>query len=84
MNVNRSFKTYLGKNGQTYRYEPQRDAKKAIEEKLVVLREFYVVDKRNEAEIRAQMEAELAKRPDVEFDRVLDNFAKRLIGEKLG
>lgn len=84
MNIRRCKKVYVGQNGQTSFYDPKRDAKQAINEKIKVLKDFYIVDKRNEESIRAQMQAELDKRPDVEFDRVLDSFAKKLIGEKLG
>lgn len=65
-------------------YVPQRDAKQAIEEKIRVLKDFYIVDKSNEEPVRAQMQAELDKRPEVDFDIVLDRFAKKLIGKKLG
>lgn len=65
-------------------YEPKRDVKQAIDEKIRVLKDFYIVDNSNEKTIRAQMQAEITKRPDVEFDRVLDSFAKKLIDKKLG
>ena len=66
----------------TYRYVPQRNVKDAVEEKIKVLKEFYIVDKNNEAAIRAQMQAEIERRSDVDFDRVLDSFARKLIDAK--
>lgn len=58
--------------------------KKAIEEKLKVLKEFCVVDTRNEATIRERLEKAVAERPDMHFDLVLDRTARRMINEKLG
>ena len=61
-----------------------RTAKKAIEEKLKVLREFCIVDIRNEAMIRERLEKAIADKPDLNFDLVLDREARRMISEKLG
>lgn len=80
----RSRKVYTYGGGHTVHYDSQRDAKQAINEKIRVLKDFYIVDKSNEETVRAQMQAELDKRPDIDFDIVLDGFAKKLIGEKLG
>lgn len=65
-------------------YDPKRGIKQAINEKIRVLKDFYIVDKSNEETVRAQMQAAIDERPNVEFDRVLDSFAKKLIGEKFG
>ncbi len=84
MNIRKARKVYVGRNGQTVVYDPKRDTNQAINEKIKVLKEFYIVDKTNEESIRAQMQAEIERRSDVDFDRVLDSFAKKLIGEKFG
>ena len=80
----RKTKVYTGKNGQTCQYTPKRGVKEAINEKIKVLKDFCIVDKTNEETFRARMKAEIERRPDVDFDRVLDSFAKNLIGEKFG
>lgn len=84
MDIRKPVTTYVGKDGRVSTYVPMRTAKNAIEEKLKVLEEFYIVDDRNRETVRAQMKAAIESRPDVDFDRVLDNFAKRLINEKFG
>lgn len=84
MDIRKKVVVYKGKRGQTVTYTPQRGVKEAVDEKIRVLKDFYIVDTDNENTIRAQMKAELNRRSDVDFDRVLDSFAKRLIEEKLG
>ena len=84
MDIRKPVKVYVGQNGQTARYNPKRGVKEAINEKIKVLKEFYIVDKRNEAAVRAQMQAEIERRPDVDLDRILDSFAANLINKKLG
>ena len=56
----------------------------AIKEKLKVLREFNIVDDWNEADMKKKMEFAIAERPDIQCDRVLDGFARKLISKKLG
>lgn len=63
--------------------EALRTVEKAIEEKMKVLEEFYVVDKNNEREIRAMLWEAIHKYPNRDFDIVLDQVAKALISEKL-
>lgn len=60
-----------------------RSVDSAIKEKLKVLREFDIVDDRNESSIEAKMRKAIADNPDTHFDRVLDKFARKLIDEKL-
>ena len=61
-----------------------RTVKKAIDEKMKVLKEFCVVDIRNEDKIREKLEKAVAGKPEMDFDMVLDRVAKRMINEKLG
>ena len=84
MDIRKPVKVYVGRNGQTVWYNPKRGVKEVINEKIKVLKDFYIVDKRNEETVRAQMKAEIERRSDVDFDRVLDSFAKKLISEKFG
>lgn len=63
--------------------EGGRTAKKAVEEKMLVLEEFCIVDKNNEREIRAMLWEAIHKYPNRDFDIVLDQVAKALISEKL-
>ena len=84
MDIQKQVRVYKGRHGQTVTYIPLRGVKEAINEKIRVLKDFYIVDKTNEDEIRNQMQAEIERRSDVDYDRVLDSFAKKLIDKKLG
>lgn len=66
------------------KHTPKRTAETAVKEKLKVLREFCIVDDRNETVIRERLEKAIADKPDLNFDVVLDRMAKRMINEKLG
>ena len=59
-------------------------ADKAIENKLQVLKDFYIIDNRNEDEYRKVLSSAVKKEPDTHFDIVLDRVAKKLISERLG
>lgn len=84
MDIRKTVRLYATDDGRTRQYILQRDVNDAINEKIKVLKDFYIVDKRNEEAVRAQMKAEIERRSDVDFDRVLDTFAKKLIDKKLG
>ena len=56
----------------------------AIKEKLAVLEDFDIVDARNREDVKQQMEQAIAANPDVQCDRVIDGFARKLISKKLG
>ena len=59
------------------------DVKMAVESKLRVLRDFYVVDIHNEERIRRQLFKAVEDEPNKDFNTVLDRVAKQLITEKL-
>lgn len=59
-------------------------AERAIEDKLQVLRDFYIVDNKNEEEYRKVLLLAVHDDPNTQFDIVLDRVAKRMIAEKLG
>jgi hypothetical protein len=63
--------------------EGLRTVEKAVEEKMLVLEEFCVVDKNNESQIKAMLWEAIHKYPNRDFDIVLDQVAKMLISEKL-
>lgn len=69
------------RSSDRYRYHKPEIA---IKEKMKVLREFGVVDDHNEETMLEKMKALIAENSDVNFDRVLDGFARKLIFEKLG
>ena len=60
-----------------------RNLNQAIKEKMKVLREFYVVDKDNEKEIKQQLIDAVDAEPEKDFDIVLDRVAHTLIERKL-
>ena len=62
---------------------PERTAKQAINEKMKVLREFYVVDDNNESEIKSLLTQAVEAEPNKNFDIVLDRVAHSLIEKKL-
>lgn len=65
-------------------YAPRKPSvKEAINAKMKVLREFYIVDKDNEDEIRNQLEAAIKAHPDEDYERVLDRVAHTMIERKL-
>lgn len=84
MDTRKTVRVYAHNDGRTKQYILQRGVNDAINEKIKVLKDFYIVDKRNEETVRAQMKAEIERRSDVDFDRVLDSFAKKLIDKKFG
>lgn len=57
--------------------------KQAINEKMRVLREFYVVDERNDTNVRQLLETAVVSSPHRDYEIVLDHVARRLIFEKL-
>lgn len=61
----------------------ERTLAQAIREKMKVLREFYVVDKNNEKEIKQQLLDAVKAEPDKDFDIVLDRVAHTMIERKL-
>ena len=63
--------------------ERKPTVKQAVAEKMKVLREFYIVDKTNESEIKSELMAAIKARPDADYEVVLDQVAHRLISEKL-
>lgn len=68
-------------------YEPYRTAELAIKQKIKVLKDFGVIDELDpagEMKMREKLERAVAAEPDKHFDRVLDQFANKLIREKLG
>lgn len=64
-----------------YRY---RGPELAIRDKLKVLREFGIVDSRNEEDYEQKMRKLIEDNPGADFDRLLDGFARGLISKKLG
>lgn len=61
----------------------ERSLSQAIREKMKVLREFYVVDKNNEKEIKQMLIDAVKAEPDKSFDVVIDRVAHTLIERKL-
>ena len=57
--------------------------KQVINAKIQVLRDFYIVDDKNEDEIRNLLECALRAEPHKDRDVILDREAKKLIEEKL-
>lgn len=70
--------------GRRSHYETTRTRERAIEEKLQVLRDFYIVNRGNEEEYRKVLLNAVLKEPDTHFDIILDRVAKKMIGEKFG
>ena len=69
-------------------YEPVRDPckptlKRAIREKMKVLRGFCVVNDENEERIRHALETAVAMEPEHDYELVLDRYARKMITEKL-
>lgn len=61
-----------------------RTEKMVVDEKMKVLEELCVVDKKNRDEIRAVLFEEIHKYPDTDMDRVVDRVARMLISKKFG
>ena len=55
----------------------------AVKAKMKVLREFYIVDKSNEEEIKSYLWQEILKHPNTDYESVLDHAARVLIDKKL-
>lgn len=55
----------------------------AIDTKLGVLRDFYIVDDANEDDIRRELEDAVRSSKCVDYDRVLDRYSRILIDDKL-
>jgi hypothetical protein len=65
-------------------YTPQKPSvKEAVDAKMKVLREFYIVDKTNEFEIRTMLHGAIQAQPNKDYELVLDRVAHKLIEEKL-
>lgn len=77
-------KKYVTSTGKIHYYNPTRGSKQAIDEKIKVLKEFYVVDKDNEHIVRERLEKAVADHPDEDFDRIIDRVAWQMIEQKLG
>lgn len=66
------------------KYVPaERTLEQAIKEKMQVLEEFYVVNGKNEKDIRNQLISAVEAEPDKDFDIVLDRVAHTMITKKL-
>ena len=65
-------------------YEPRRTVEYAIEEKMRVLKDFYVVDRHNEDAIYKRLKKAVDDEPNTDFDIILDRVAKTLIASKFG
>ena len=65
-------------------YTPDKPSvKQAINAKMKVLREFCVVDKKNEDSIRKYLQAAVDANPNHDYEHVLDRAAQVLIKQKL-
>lgn len=60
-----------------------RSKRQVINEKINVLRDFYIVDNDNELDIRKKLAAEIDNAPDKDPDAVADRFARALITARL-
>lgn len=56
---------------------------KAIDNKIRVLKDFCIVNKGNEEDIRRRLKLAVADDPHTHFDVVIDRVAKQLISEKV-
>lgn len=61
----------------------KKTPKTIINNKIRVLKDFYVVDETNEDKLRKKMEQALKDHPNEDPEVVLDHFAHPLIQEKL-
>lgn len=57
---------------------------RAIDEKISVLRDFYVVDDKNEVEYRSILKKAIAAEPGCDIYLVLDRAARKMIDGRLG
>ena len=64
-------------------YKAIRTVDTIVNEKIKVLREFYVVDIHNEESIRNMLLKAINERPDSNPDAIADRIAKSLIAAKL-
>lgn len=63
---------------------PTPNVKTAVNAKMRVLRDFYVVDDDNESQIRGELEAAVRESKSLDYNRVLDRVARDLINAKWG
>lgn len=56
----------------------------AVKAKMKVLKDFYIVDRNNAAEIESYLWDEIVKHPNTDYESVLDHAARVLIDKKLG
>lgn len=65
-------------------YAPkERSTKQVINEKIRVLRDFCIVDDKNENSVRNKLLAEINNNPDKDPDIIADRIARRMISDKL-
>jgi hypothetical protein len=60
-----------------------RTVKQVINEKIQVLRDFYIVDDDNELDIRKMLTEAINNAPDRDPDVVVDRIARNMITERL-
>ena len=65
-----------------YTFSGKTLVERAIDEKMKVLEEFYIVNDHNEKTIRDRLTAAVKAEPDKDYDVVLDRVAKKFIEEK--
>ena len=63
---------------------PTPSLKTAINSKIRVLRDFYVVDDDNESRIRGELENAVRESRSLDYNRALDRKARDLINAKWG
>lgn len=65
-------------------YQPTKPTKtQAINEKMKVLREFYIVNDTNEDTIKQKLTDAVNAHSDKDYERILDQIARTMISEKL-
>ena len=59
------------------------ESERAIDDKLQVLKDFYIIDDKNEDEYRKVLSSAIRAEPNTHHDIVLDRIARKLISEKM-
>ena len=66
-----------------YRTTAKQTVKQVIDEKMKILREFYVVDDDNQAEIRQLLQDAVDAQPNSDYEYALQRLTHAMVMEKL-
>lgn len=70
-------------SAHAYRVTAKQTVKQVIDEKMKILREFYVMDDDNQEDIKQKLQDAVDAHPDKDYERILERVTHTMIMEKL-